>query len=244
MNLILIKPSEINLTRVVLNDERAKHISRVLRASIGDEIRVGVVDEMLGHGVVNKIHRRPPYAVELELSIDTLPPPPSPIDIVLALPRPIMLKRVLSQATTLGVKQFHIINARRVEKSFWDSQILGREFYRKHLISGLEQAIDTKLPNVSFHKGFRSFVETEIVKIKQEYTSLVVADPSFKKRPAELKHGPERTLLAVGPEGGWVDYELKKMEQAGFTGFGIGTRILRVDSAVIALHSMLTMLPR
>lgn len=243
MNLILIKPSEINLTRVVFNDERAKHIAKVLRASVGDEIRVGVVDEMLGHGVVTNIHRRPPYAVELELVIDTLPPPPSPIDIVLALPRPIMFKRVLSQATTLGVKQFHIINAKRVEKSFWDAQILDKEIYRKHLIHGLEQAIDTKLPNVSFHKGFRAFVETEIVKIKQEYTSLVVADPRFKKRPEELKSGSERTLLAVGPEGGWVDYEIKKLQQAGFTGFGIGPRILRVDSAVIALHSMLTVLP-
>jgi 16S rRNA (uracil1498-N3)-methyltransferase len=241
MNIILLEPSEILEHRAVIEDERAKHIAKVLRSSPGDSIRVGVVNGLTGSGIIGKINRRPPYSVELQISLTDHPPLPSNVDIVLALPRPIMFKRILSQATTLGVKNFHIINASRVEKSFWDAHVIDEHRYRKHLLKGLVQAVDTRLPNVYFQKGFKTFIDAEISKLKHDYRYLVVADPRFSKMsPDTLAGGAGRILLAIGPEGGWVDYEIDRMVQSGFVGFGNGSRILRVDTAVIAMHSMLT----
>ena len=240
MNIVLFESSEIVEQRVVVTDERAKHIAKVLRSSPGDSIRVGVVDGLMGSGIIGDIRRKPPYSVELHITLNDAPPPPSRLDIVLALPRPIMFKRVLSQATTLGVKKIHIINARRVEKSFWDAHVIDEQIYRTHLLKGLEQAVDTRLPTVSFHKGFKTFIDLVVPQIKDEYRHLIVADPRYPATsPEKTQQDPGRILLAVGPEGGWIDYEIERMLLSGFEGVGIGTRILRVDTAVIALHSML-----
>ncbi len=240
MNIVLLESSEIVEQRAVLEDERAKHIAKVLRSSPDDSIRVGVINGLTGYGVIEKINRRPPYSVELHVNLIDSPPSPSNVDVVLALPRPIMFKRVLSQATSLGVKRFHIINASRVEKSFWDAHALDEHIYHRHLLKGLEQAVDTRLPKVCFHKGFKSFIDDSVPHLKEEYKYLIVADPRFATISAEkVVEEPGRILFAVGPEGGWIDYEIERMEQTGFKGIGLGSRILRVDTAVIALHSML-----
>ncbi len=240
MNIVLFESSEIIENHVVFQDERAKHIVKVLRAAPGDSIRIGVVDGLSGYGVITGLERRPPYRVEMDISLDEIPPPPSCVDIVLALPRPIMFKRVLSQATSLGVKNFHIVNASRVEKSYWDASVISESIYHNHLLRGLEQAVDTRLPNVFFHRSFKTFIECTIPELKTGYGCLIAADPRFPC--LALPKGTEKTgrvLLAVGPEGGWLDYEIEKMLNSGFMGVGIGTRILRVDTAVIALHSVL-----
>lgn len=240
MNIVLFESSELVEQRAVIVDERAKHIAKVLRSSPGDSIRVGVINGLTGYGIIEKINRRPPYSVELHVNLIDSPPSPSNVDIVLALPRPIMFKRVLSQATSLGVKRFHIINASRVEKSFWDAHAIDEHIYHRHLLKGLEQAVDTQLPMVCFHKGFKSFIDDGVPQLKKEYKYLIVADPRFPINPREIVvEEPGRILIAIGPEGGWIDYEIERMVQTGFKGVGIGTRILRVDTAVIALHSML-----
>jgi len=240
MNIVLLEPSEIVEQRAFIDDERAKHIAKILRAAPGDSIRVGVVDGKIGQGVIGTIHSRPPYALDMRVVFDESPPPPSRVDLVVALPRPIMFKRVLSQATTLGVKNFHIINASRVEKSFWDARAIEPHAYRSHLLKGLEQAVDTRLPRICFHRGFESFIEKKIPALKQEYDHLVMADPRCTNSVRELVENSQgRVLLAVGPEGGWIDYEVDKMVTSGFKGLGLGSRILRVDTAVIALHTVL-----
>ena len=241
MNIVLFEPAELVGNRAVACDERAKHIAKVLRASTGDSVRVGIVNGSMGYATITRINRRPPYLVELAVSLDDSPPPPSDIDIILALPRPIMFKRILSQATTLGVKRFHIINAGRVEKSFWDASVIAESAYRTHLLKGLEQAVDTRLPEVSFHRSFKLFLECIVPELKREYDFMLVADPAFPRLtlPQTVK-GRRRILLAVGPEGGWLAYEIDTLVDSGFKGFGIGSRILRVDTAVIGLHSMLT----
>jgi len=239
MNVVLIESSEIIDQRVTLKGERAKHVAKVLRSSIGDSIRIGIIDDRLGTGIIEKITRKQPYSVVVHVALTDVPPAPSNVDIILALPRPIMFKRVLSQATTLGVKNFFIINAGRVEKSFWNAGVVDELVYRTHLLKGLEQAIDTTVPSVRFYRGFKSFVDDIVPEIKGDYGYLTVADPRFSNTSDTLiNKGPGRVLLAIGPEGGWLDYEVDRMVEAGFKGLGFGTRILRVDTAVIALHSV------
>jgi RsmE family RNA methyltransferase len=43
---------------------------------------------------------------------------------------------------------------------------------------------------------------------------------------------PGRVALAIGPEGGWVDFELTLLAARGFVPFSLGERILRVEVAV------------
>lgn len=242
MNIILLEKNEVGSDVVELTDHRATHIVKVLGAIVGDVLQVGVVNGNMGTGEVIEIHKKRPHHVLIRIDLNKPHLPEPPIDLVLALPRPIMLKRVLSQVTALGVGKIFLINANRVEKSFWNSSIITTpELYREHLVIGLEQCVDTKLPEVSLHNKFKPFVEDYIPKIFNNYEHCVLADPSGElsiQQGITKKDG--RVLLAVGPEGGWVEYEIEKFEEYGFSICNMGDRILKVDTAVIALHAYIS----
>ena len=151
MNIILAEAAEIVDGRLTLTDHRAEHIVRVLRAEIGDRLRIGVINGRRGTGTVAVLQTRPPFSVTLAARACRTVGEMPPIDLILALPRPIMLKRILSQVTALGVGTIHLINANRVEKSFWEAGLLQPEEYRVHLRHGLEQAVDTRMPEIRLH---------------------------------------------------------------------------------------------
>ena len=159
MNIILFEQEEITQGHVVLSDYRAKHIVKVLRSNMGDSVRVGVIDSYIGTGKIVTIHKKFPFIVELTVQLTEKTMSSPVIDLLLALPRPIMLKRILSQVTALGVGRIFIINASRVEKSFWEAGILQNDEYRPHLIQGLEQAVDTKLPEIKMFRHFRHLLK-------------------------------------------------------------------------------------
>jgi len=241
MNIILIENDELSEGHVVLNDHRAKHIVKVLKSRVGDSLRVGVVDGEMGEGTVTAVTAKFPFVVELTVQLTDQAPAVPALDLLLALPRPIMLKRVLSQVTALGVGRIYLVNANRVEKSFWDAGILEENEYRPHLIHGLEQAVDTRLPQIQTFRHFRPFVEDHLPQLAAEYSHLLLAHPfTDQTLPRSLSGGRKRILYAVGPEGGWVDFEVEKFLAAGMHPFSIGARVLKVDTAVVAIHGRIS----
>lgn len=241
MNILLAEHNEIIDGLLVLTDYRADHVVKVLKAAVGDTLRVGVVNGGQGTGVIASLHPRHPREVVIRVVLTetslTLPP----IDLILALARPIMMRRILSQATALGVGRFHCIHANRVEKSFWEASLLEQASYAEHLRQGLEQAIDTRMPDVLFHRRFKPFVEDYLPTIASDYGQRIVAHPYGGMGLSQALAGCRgRVLLAVGPEGGWVDYEIDKFVAAGFAICSLGERILKVDTAVVALHARIS----
>lgn len=243
MNIILVEAKEIQRNCVHLGDHRAEHIVKVLRAEVGDRVKVGCIDGPLGAGEIVSIKKKYPFQVELEVELSDPPRSRPHLDLILALPRPIMLKRILSQITALGVGTIHLINAKRVEKSFWGASILHPQEYRLHLLQGLEQAVDSRLPKVEIHDKFKPFVEDYLPTIVPGYAGCICAHPTGNKKLSEVITKTEgRVILAIGPEGGWIDYEVEQFQQQQFACCTIGDRILKVDTAVIALHSQITAL--
>lgn len=243
MNIILAEAAEVAGQQLIVNDHRAEHIAKVLRSEVGDRLRVGVINGMRGLGTITALQKKYPFAASLTLDLFEPPGALPPLDLILALPRPIMLKRVLSQITALGVGTIHLINANRVEKSFWEAGLLQPQEYRLHLLQGLEQAVDTRMPQIRLHPKFKPFIEDFCPTIVGEYRYPLLADPVGEHRLAEVVgERSGRILLAVGPEGGWVTYELQKFREQGFLCCSIGERILKVDTAIIALHASITTL--
>lgn len=161
------------------------------------------------------------------------PPPALPCTLVIALPRPKMLKRILVDATSLGVKRICFVNSYRVDKSFWSSPLLAPETIAEKCRLGLEQAIDTKLPEVTLHPRFRPFVEDELPGIVGDSQALVAHPAGSVACPRGITR---RATLAIGPEGGFIPFEVDLLRDAtGFTAVTLGPRILRVDTAVPAL---------
>lgn len=242
MNIILIDKKELSENSVILTDYRAKHIVKILKSEVGDCLRLGVINGNRGEGTVTAVQRKFPFVVELSVKLDGESTPRPGIDLLLALPRPIMLRRILSQVTALGVGTIYLVNANRVEKSFWDAGVLEEKEYRPHLIHGLEQAVDTLLPNIRICPRFRPFVEDVLPELASQYSHLLLAHPLEENKLSYCleQRAAERVLYAVGPEGGWVGFEVEKLLAAGMQSFSLGARILKVDTAVVAIHSRIS----
>lgn len=232
MNLILLFDDDfISNNCVRLTGRRLQHCLEVHRAEVGDSLRVGKLNGLLGTGTILSLTAE---QMDLDVQLDQQPPAPLPCTLLLALPRPKMLKRVLQSVTSLGVKKIYLINSYRVEKSFWGSPLLQPEKLQEHLVLGLEQARDTILPEVHLRPRFKPFVEDELPQIAAG-TSAYVAHPVAASDCPRDKNEP--TTLAIGPEGGFIPYEVDKLHECGFTPISLGERILRVETAVPVLLS-------
>ena len=244
MNIILAEDGEIAAGRLCLTDRRAEHIVKVLRAEEGDRLRVGVVNGSSGRATITAIQKKFPFRVDLLVELTAPVAAIPPYDVILALPRPIMLRRVLSQLAALGVGTLHLVNAARVEKSFWKAGIVNPEEYRPHLLQGLEQAVDTRLPEVVIHRRLETFLGKDFPGVNRTFSHRLIAHPEGSEDLGRILDDdqPGRLILAVGPEGGWLEEEVAAFVEQGFRICSLGTRILKVDTAVIALHARISAL--
>lgn len=233
MNLILLFREDFTQdNEVTLRDRRLQHILAFHKPDIGQTLKVGLLDGNKGSGEVTFISES---EIKLLVNLDSPPPPPLPLVLLLALPRPKMLKRVLQTAATMGVKELYLINSYRVDKSYWGSPVLEKQI-TENLQLGLEQAGDTIMPQVYLKKRFKPFIEDELPQICANSRRFVAHPYDALPCPSESF---EPTTLAIGPEGGFIDYEIEKFKACGFTPIHIGERILRVETAVPALLSRL-----
>lgn len=238
MNLILCEPDEVDGDgTATLTGLRAAHVRGVLAARPGDTVRIGIIDGAKGRGEVLSIDDE---RVVLRCELDDAVPAVPGIDLLLALPRPKVLRRLWAQLAALGVDRILLTNASRVERNYFDTHVIDEATYRPLLIEGLQQAADTRLPRVSIHRQFRVLVEDDLGPASAGERRLV-AHPgesrSVTNAGLDARHG--RVLLAIGPEGGWNAFELELLQRHGFEAIDLGPRILRTDTACIALLAVL-----
>ncbi len=245
MNLITYTSDDlIAPDTLVLRDRRLQHVLSVNRPEIGSFLKVGELGGMIGRGEVIELSSE---QATLRIQLDTLPPPKRDMILLLALPRPKMLKRILQMVVTLGISELVLINSFRVEKSFWQSPWLSEATIAEQLRLGLEQAGDTVAPRVTLAPRFKPFVEDDLPSLMQGRQGWV-AHPAKQAngsqegsaKSSRLSPSTKPTLLAIGPEGGFIAYEIEKLQAAGLVCCDLGPRILRVETAVaVALGQLL-----
>jgi 16S rRNA (uracil1498-N3)-methyltransferase len=229
VNLLLLDASELRPDGTArLTGRRAAHVALVLRAAAGDRIQAGVVDGRMGEA---ELLSAAAGEVVLRPALDRDPPPPSPVSLLLALPRPKILRKVLQAAAAMGVKRVVLLGSFRVEKSYFASPLLAPEATRAELLLGLEQGRDTRVPEVIVRRFFKPFVEDEL-EARFAEPSRLLAHPAGAPPLGSLAPAGDRAALAVGPEGGWTPYEAEELRRRGFAPFSLGPRVLRVDQAV------------
>lgn len=234
MNLILLFPGDFRDERVaLLTGRRRDHMLAVHRAAVGDELTVGVAGGRIGKGVVQALNGE---SIELAVRLDSDPPPPPDMTLILALPRPKVLNRVVAAVASLGIKRLFLINSWRVDKSYWKSPRLAPENLLLQSILGLEQGRDTILPAVEPRRLFRPFVEEELPALAEGTTALVAHPYAGEECPRDVS-GP--VTLAIGPEGGFIEQEVGSLVRTGFRPVHLGSRVLRVETAVAALAGRL-----
>jgi RsmE family RNA methyltransferase len=234
MNLILLHDSDrLTGDRFTLSDHRAEHIRTVLQPQVGETVEIGLLNGPVGTAKVTGISSA---SVLLEISEwGQIPTLSYEIDIICAVPRPKTVKKVLAIAGSMNVRSIHFVRANRTDKSYLDSPLLQEPDALPYLYDGLSQGKFTRLPILSVHPLFRPFVEDEIPSLFGDLTKLL-ADPSGERLvdlvPKLSAH--RQAVIAIGPEGGWVPFEIDLLTVARFVPFQLGPWTLRVENALVA----------
>jgi RsmE family RNA methyltransferase len=237
VNLILLEPDEVDAAGVaVLSDGRAAHLIGVLNVAPGQPVRIGLIDGPAGTGTVVDTAGG---TVRVRCEFEEAVPPEPVIDLLLAPPRPKVMRRLWAQLAALGVGRIILTNAARVERNYFDTHVLTPACFRPLLIEGLQQARDTRLPAVSIHRRFRVLIEDDLDALFGAGLRLA-AHPGVEDsmHAVVAAHPRERMLVAIGPEGGWNDFELALLQARGFQLVGTGPRTLRTDTACVALLAL------
>ncbi|MBD3392572.1 MAG: 16S rRNA (uracil(1498)-N(3))-methyltransferase [Chitinivibrionales bacterium] len=231
MNMILLFPSDFagTGTRVRLAGRRLKHVLRVHRAKPGDTLRVGLAGADTGTGTITRLTSR---ALEMEVALTDPPPPPLDCTLVLAIPRPKMLSRMLQYGASAGIKRMILVRTWRVDKSYLDSPSLEKEEIDVQLVLGLEQARDTVFPRVEIRRLFRPFAEDDLPEIIHGTRPIVAHPDAVEPCPRNVK---KHVTLAIGPERGFTPFEIELLHKLGFEPVTLGPRPFRTENALPAL---------
>ncbi|KAA0934962.1 16S rRNA (uracil(1498)-N(3))-methyltransferase [Psychrobacter sp. ANT_H59] len=241
MNCMLLPAASFSNKSAHINAvAQIEHVNQVLGAKVGDTLKIGQLEGNLGTAVIADMT---PERIDLcEVSLVTAPPPKLDLTVVLALPRPKVLRRLIMDMTALGVHDIILINSYRTQKSYWQSPMLSR--LDEFVLEGLQQGVDTVAPRISLQKRFKPFVEDELANLITNRA--IVAHPyaelsfsEYVQQQLESSESPQKSILPsmvfIGAEGGWIDYEVELLARQGCQAVHIGARILRTEAAVNAI---------
>ncbi len=177
------------------------------------------------------------------------------IDLILALPRPQRLERLISIISCLGVHRLVLVRANKVENDYFGSHLLRperRSELNSLFIDSLAQAaVFYHLPEFHLCRYFNGSVVERIFGDDARNSLKLFAHPlkgdgevasslfqAFQQLQSNQKDqtSKDRIMVAIGPEGGWESSEILSYEKLGFHCFHVGERILRSDIAVRLLN--------
>jgi RsmE family RNA methyltransferase len=230
MNIILFAPEEVGgLLR--LTDPRARHVLSVLRRGPGDSFDAGLVDGPRGKATVVAMDEASLY---LEFAWGEEPPPLDPITLIVGLPRPQTCRKVLEEATALGVQTMHFVTAQRGQPGYARSKLWSTEEWRRHVMDGAAQAFTTRLPDVTAGRPLQ-----DVVDHLPPGACRLALDNYEASGPLSQASMAAPVVLALGPERGWSAAERNFLRAAGFELVHLGERVLRVETACVAAVTLL-----
>ena len=225
VNLIMFEPEE-TLRPLPRSDVRARHVLEVLRRQEGDSFDVGLIDGPRGKATVESVSA---VAVHLRFDWGEPPPPLEPITVLIGLPRPQTARKVLEEATALGVQAMHFVATDRGDPGYAGSRLWRSGEWRRHLIAGAEQAFSTWLPGVTWGRPLAD----ALADLDASGTRLVLDNYESPDALGAVEV-VEPVTLAIGPERGWSEGERVRLRGAGFRFVHLGERVLRVETACVA----------
>lgn len=251
LNRILVTDAEVHpVSRAVVlppDDERTRHVRNVLRVEQGASVRIAVEHQGTCDGTVTSNQSdagadgtdaegtTTPQPLALRLGAIQAPRQLPPITLIMAPPRPRALRRAVRAATQVGVRQIVLVGAARVERSFFASKALRPEVLRANAVDGVMQAaVDANVPPVMSQPRLHLLPETLAgIPSSSENAVCILLHPGGAPLEQVLRESmADSVVLAIGPEGGWLENELNFLQRHQFVLAGLGPRILTTEVAL------------
>ncbi len=241
MNILLLPQNAIKNDQAIITDiVQCQHVSHILKSNVGDSIKVGQLGTNIGTALISQLTDKKIVLTNFKLT--QLPPNKLNLTVILALPRPKVLRRLIMDMTAMGVKHIILINSYKTQKSYWQSPMLNR--FDEFVLEGLQQGVDTIPPKIELKKRFKPFVEDELPLLMSQFNdsgddvAAILTHPYAKnswydffskaiKQDISLPN-----IVVIGAEGGWTDYEVDLLTKHGCMPVALGQRILRTEAFV------------
>ena len=226
MNIVLLDPRQTETEIWSISSKRQlEHLKQHVDVQVGDSLKVGIRE---GKRYLTEIVEVNEQAIKLKPVKEEVVPGKLAVTLIVAMPRPKVLRRLIMDSVTLGVEKIILLHSYRVDKSYWQTPFLQQ--LDQYVTLGLEQAGDTIAPKIEIYKRFKPFVEDVL-------PSLVTADcPAYVAHPyAEMKMPfaiDHPCTIVIGPEGGFIPYEVDLLIKNGCQAVSLGNRILRTETAI------------
>ncbi len=234
MNLVLFTRDEI-ARPLPAGDARARHIREVLGRGEGGEFDLGVIDGPRGKGRITALPAD--GAVSFSSTLGDEPPPLPPLTLLLGLPRPQTARKILQEATALGVGALHFVATGRADPNYARSTLWSSGEWREHLVEGAQQAFCTRLPAATSGRTLAEAIAA------LPTAGLRLALDNYEATAGlgdvALPAAPGHAVLALGPERGWDATDRATLRAAGFTLVHLGPRVLRAETATVAAVAIL-----
>lgn len=222
---------------LVLDDQAAHHVRQVLRLGPGATLRVFDGRGSEHHATLLEVQRnRVSIEVGTAHKLDT----ESPLDITLAqgIPRGDRMDLILQKAVELGVSRLQPLWMERSQARTRGDRLERRmRHWERVMISACEQCGRNRLPGIDRPAGFTTWLGTGLTA-----DTRILLDPEAGTTLTGLAPPQGSLLLLAGPEGGITETEKRQAETAGFTPVALGPRVLRTETAPLAVLACLQVL--
>ncbi|HUH05542.1 MAG TPA: RsmE family RNA methyltransferase [Kofleriaceae bacterium] len=243
MNLLLLDPGELDDGgRCVLVGRRARHVIEVLKVTPGARVRAGIVRGGKGEAVIEAVEEGR-VCVQLG-ELGPTPAPPS-VSLILAMPRPKVVSRALQIAASMGVARIDLVNAWRVDKTYFHARRATPDALAADLRLGCEQGATTWVPDLAVHPLLMPFLRESLpARLGADAVALLAHPREAVAIETAVPSGSAAVVLAIGPEGGWIEREVASFRERGFTPVSLDAHVLRVEAAIAAALAQLGLLSR
>lgn len=212
---------------VKLTGNEASHL-RVLRANVGDLVTLFDGAGLEAEATITALED---FSVLLEVGETRMVnlEPPQPMTLAIALLKGDKLSEVVRAATELGVSRFQLLITEHSDVKDIGAQKLER--LQRVALEASKQCRRAVTPVV---------IAPIKLKALEPVQCGLVAHPGSSLKPREALNWDAPVTIATGPEGGFSSLEVEFLERNGFVSVGLGPRILRAETAPIAILGALT----
>lgn len=211
---------------VSLAKEEAIHLTKTLRAKVGDKIQLINGKGILAEAEITDLSKRNSVSCSIN-SIIEVPQPSRKIHLFLAPPRNNIMSPLIKQCVELGVWSINLIECEFAVSKPKDKN----NAYSKEIINGAKQSGNPFFPKIHSLSPFIKALD------KCQHPKFYGAVPE-EKVPSSSTELPNEVSLWIGPEGGFSPTELSLLQKQG-QGLTIGNWVLRVETACTGLISIL-----
>lgn len=226
MNIVLLDPRQTESPIWTISAKRQlEHLRTHVNVQVGDTLKVGIRG---GKRYLTEVLSVTEQQIQLQSIHEEIVPKKLPVTLIVAMPRPKVLRRLVMDSVTLGVEKIILLHSYRVDKSYWQTPFLQQ--LNQYIDLGLEQAGDTIAPKIEVYKRFKPFVEDILPSLIRADCPAYVAHPYAEmKMPFAIDHP---CTIVIGPEGGFIPYEVDLLIKNGCQAVSLGNRILRTETAI------------